>query len=97
MKKIFVVLLTVLALLSVFAFSVSAEESAAPETSVEVSENASEEKEDMGVELEFFGFGNEGLMRNLKYMGLGMLGIFVVIGVVIVITFGLNSATTKKN
>ena len=34
--------------------------------------------------------------RNIRYMGLGMLGIFVVVGVVILITFGLNSATGKK-
>ncbi len=34
--------------------------------------------------------------RNIRYMGLGMLGIFVVVGVVILITFVLNSATGKK-
>lgn len=48
------------------------------------------------VELEFKGFGDEGLSRNLKYMGLGMLGIFVVVGVVILLTFVLNASTSKK-
>ncbi|MBR4278600.1 MAG: oxaloacetate decarboxylase [Clostridia bacterium] len=35
-------------------------------------------------------------MGNLKYMGLGMLGIFVVIGIVILLTMLLNAITTKK-
>lgn len=34
--------------------------------------------------------------RNIEYMGLGMLGIFVVVGVVIVLTFILNKATAGK-
>ena len=35
---------------------------------------------------------------NLKYMGLGMLGIFVVIGLIILATVILNRATSgKKN
>lgn len=33
---------------------------------------------------------------NLKYMGLGMLGIIVVIGVIILITMFLNKITEKK-
>ncbi len=33
---------------------------------------------------------------NLKYMGLGMLGIIVVIGVIILITMFLNKVTDKK-
>ena len=101
MKKILVALLTIVALLSVFAFSVSAEESSVPETSVDVSDNASieasaEEKDDMDVDLDFKGFGNEGFLRNIKYMGLGMLGIFVVVGVVMVVTNVLNAVTSKK-
>lgn len=51
---------------------------------------------DMGVDLQFNGFGNEGFSRNLKYMGLGMLGIFVVVGIVILLTYVLNSVTGKK-
>ena len=42
-------------------------------------------------------FSVENFLSSLPIMGKGMLGIFVVVGVVIVITFGLNSATTKKN
>ncbi len=33
---------------------------------------------------------------NLKYMGIGMLGIFVVIGVIILITMFLNKITENK-
>lgn len=34
---------------------------------------------------------------NLKYMGLGMLGIFIVMGVIITVTVILDKATAKKN
>jgi len=34
---------------------------------------------------------------NLRYMGLGMLGIFIVIGVIILLTAWLNKVTEKKN
>ncbi len=51
---------------------------------------------DMDVDLQFNGFGNEGFSRNLKYMGLGMLGIFAVVGVVILLTYVLNSSTGRK-
>jgi hypothetical protein len=50
----------------------------------------------LDVELEYNGFGNDGFLRNIKYMGLGMLGIFVVIGLVMLITYVLNTVTGKK-
>ena len=34
-------------------------------------------------------------VTNLKYMGVGMLGIFLVIGVIILITMLLNKFTRK--
>ena len=34
---------------------------------------------------------------NLGYMGIGMLGIFIVIGVIVLLTSLLNTVTTKKN
>ena len=34
---------------------------------------------------------------NLRYMGLGMLGIFIVIGVIIGVTVLLNRIFSKKN
>ncbi len=33
---------------------------------------------------------------NLRYMGLGMLGIFIVIGVIAVLTIILNAVTSTK-
>ncbi len=35
-------------------------------------------------------------ISNLKYMGLGMLGIFVVIGLIVVATMILNKATQSR-
>lgn len=34
---------------------------------------------------------------NLKYMGLGMLGIFIVMGAIILITMLLNKITSKSS
>ena len=36
-------------------------------------------------------------VANLRYMGLGMLGIFIVMGAIIVSTFVLNRAFSKKD
>ena len=36
-------------------------------------------------------------VENLQYMGVGMLGIFVVIGVIIALTTMLNSITSKDD
>jgi len=38
-------------------------------------------------------FNPMNFIYNLKYMGLGMLGIFVVIGIIIVTTILLNKVT----
>ena len=35
-------------------------------------------------------------INNLYYMGIGMLGIFVVIGSIIAVTMILNAVTSKK-
>lgn len=36
-------------------------------------------------------------VNNLYYMGVGMLGIFIVIGVIILVTMILNKVTEKKD
>ena len=36
-------------------------------------------------------------VANLKYMGLGMLGIFVVIGIIIIVTSLLSKIKTKED
>lgn len=38
-----------------------------------------------------------GFVENLKYMGLGMLGIIAVIGVIIIITMILSKLTAPKD
>ena len=35
-------------------------------------------------------------VRNLSYMGLGMLGIFIVMAVIIIVTVVLDKLTSKK-
>ena len=35
-------------------------------------------------------------LENAKYMGLGMLGIFVVIGLIVGVTYLLNHVTSSK-
>lgn len=41
-------------------------------------------------------FEPKNFLDNAVYMGAGMLGIFVVIGLIIVTTYVLNAATSKK-
>ena len=52
-----------------------------------------ESVEQGGIELQFDPMQ---FVNSLKYMGLGMLGIFVVIGLIIVATVVLNRATSGK-
>ena len=43
-----------------------------------------------------FFFEPMNFIKNFKYMGIGMLGIFVVICVIVILTIALNAATTRK-
>ena len=43
-----------------------------------------------------FFFEPMNFVKNLSYMGVGMLGIFAVIGVIIILTAVLNAATSDK-
>ena len=42
-------------------------------------------------------FNPSAFMENLKYMGIGMLSIVIVIGIIILVTLLLNAATKPKN
>lgn len=42
-------------------------------------------------------FNPSAFMENLKYMGIGMLSIGIVIGIIILVTLLLNTATKPKN
>ncbi len=46
--------------------------------------------------LQFLKFTPRAFFENLPVMGKGMLGIFVVIGIIILITLALNSLTSRK-
>ena len=41
-------------------------------------------------------FHPESFVENLRYMGLGMLGIFAVIGLIIAVTYILNAISSDK-
>ena len=34
-------------------------------------------------------------VNNLKYMGIGMLGVFVIVGIIILATYAIGKATAK--
>ena len=34
-------------------------------------------------------------VENLKYMGIGMLGVFIIIGIIIAATYAINKLTNK--
>ena len=40
-------------------------------------------------------FNAEGFVNGLKYMGLGLLGTFVVIGIIIGVTIAFNNVSNK--
>ena len=46
--------------------------------------------------MRFLNFQPEAFFENLPVMGKGMLGIFLVIGIIILVTLALNALTTKK-
>ena len=36
-------------------------------------------------------------VNNLKYMGVGMLGVFIIVGIIVAATYGIGKLTSKKN
>ncbi len=60
-------------------------------TAVETAAETVAETTAAGINFEPMNFVN-----NLSYMGIGMLGIFVVIGIIIVATIVINKATNRK-
>ncbi len=103
MKKVFIVLFMV-AFLVFGAVNVSAEASndASSEVSTTVSETESKSETENKTENEGaveelnIDFQPSRFVDNLGKMGIGMVGIFIVMGVVIIVTSALNKATTNK-
>ncbi|MBQ3229474.1 MAG: hypothetical protein IJB49_00500 [Clostridia bacterium] len=96
MKKAFIVILTCFVLASLFAFAVSAENAAESSAVVESAESLSEEKEEGAVEDLEITFNPAGFLTHVGKMGFGMIGIFVVIGVIVIITYLLNKISSGK-
>ena len=61
---------------------------------VTTEENVAVTEESTGINLEF---DPSGFTRNADKMGLGMLGIFVVIGIIIIVTSLLSKIKTKED
>ncbi|MBQ4155224.1 MAG: oxaloacetate decarboxylase [Clostridia bacterium] len=40
-------------------------------------------------------FNPDAFVTNLKYMGIGMLGVFIIIGIIIIATYAINKFTNK--
>ncbi len=36
-------------------------------------------------------------LTNLKWMGIGMLGVFIIVGIIMASTYAIASLTNKKN
>ena len=80
-------------------FALNAEESAvesleAVVESLKNSQNAEEATEaiaDMSIK-----WHPEEFLPNLKYMGIGMLGVFVIIGIIMAATYAIGKFTNKK-
>lgn len=64
------------------------------EAEVTTEENVAVTEETTGINLEF---DPSGFTRNADKMGLGMLGIFVVIGIIIIVTSLLSKIKTKED
>lgn len=43
-----------------------------------------------------FQFNPVGFLDNLKYMGVGMLGVFIIVGVIIAATYAINLISKSK-
>ncbi len=44
-----------------------------------------------------FNFIPMNFVENLKYMGIGMLGIFIIIGIIIGATYAIGALSNKKS
>ena len=105
MKKLFVILLTLLMVLAlpVSAMAADPAEEAATEVAVETDENGVEIKNPETEVLEeegpktTFGFFPATLAETLPIMGMGMLGIFLVTLVIILAVLILSKFGGKKN
>ncbi len=103
LKKLMAILLTALVAFSVLSVSVFAEENPADTTTPAQTETSAEAEDADGTAAEgdadgdsAFQFKPMNFVTNLKYMGIGMLCIIIVMGVLIGATVLLNKVTAPK-
>lgn len=96
MKKTLLAVLVCVVLASLFVFAVSAESEAEAVKASESGAVVSEENEEGAVEKLEVTFNPAGFLTHIGKMGFGMIGIFIVIGIIAVITYALNKISTGK-
>lgn len=97
MKKTILAVLVCVVLTSLFVFAASAEDASEPVKETESTAVVSKaENEGGAVEDLEISFDPAGFLTHIGKMGFGMVGIFIVIGVIVVITYVLNKVSTGK-
>ena len=98
MKKIIVFLVMLAVMLAPFScfaeVDVPSTETASEAATESATESAAESETETETEESVFMFEPQRFVGNLKYMLSGMIGIFVVIGLIVIVTVILNKVTS---
>lgn len=95
MKKLIAILLMLTLLMSFFSILACASAAPADDTIGESEVGGADDPESKNEEKEFK-FEPSNFVDNLYYMGVGMIGIFLVIGIIVLCTVGLNRMFSGK-
>ena len=95
MKKLIAILLMLTLLMSFFSILACASAAPADDTIGESEVGGADDPESENEEKEFK-FEPSNFVDNLYYMGVGMIGIFLVIGIIVLCTVGLNRMFSGK-
>jgi hypothetical protein len=95
MKKLMAILLMITLLTCLFTCFVSASPAPTDDTAGESEVGGVQDPDNAEVKQEFK-FEPANFISNLYYMGVGMVGIFLVIGIIILCTVGLNRIFSGK-
>ena len=97
MKKL-IIFLTMLALMitPILCFAETTEVTTAAETVTESVTTEAASKTETVTEAADFAFNPANFVSNLKFMVSGMVGIFVVIGLIVIVTIVLNKAMSRR-
>ena len=95
MKKLMAILLMITLLTCLFTCFVSASPAPTDDTAGESAVGGVQDPDNAEVKQEFK-FEPANFISNLYYMGVGMVGIFLVIGIIILSVVALNKVTVAK-